>query len=249
MEELNIDEYIEYDNKQNEDQTDTDLTTLVSFTNYDVVLNTSMQLQQLMVMYEAGIDHIQTKLEILNKEFEVKKNRNPIASISSRVKEPMSIMEKLQRKGYPVTMENLMTKIFDIAGVRITCPFISDIYDVANILLSHDDIHLIELKDYIKYPKENGYRSLHLVVDVEVFFSEQKKRIPVEIQIRTIAMDFWAALEHQMAYKQGFEIPAEIYNELRDCATVIANTDERMQRIANILPSFDKDASYNIIDS
>ncbi|MCR5666741.1 MAG: GTP pyrophosphokinase family protein [Eubacterium sp.] len=244
-----MDEYIdEFSTGDESQESNTDLTSLVTFTNYDVVLNTTMQLQQLMVMYEAGIDHVETKLEILNKEFQVKKNRNPIASISSRVKEPMSIMEKLQRKGYPVTMENLMTKIFDIAGVRITCPFISDIYDVANILLSHDDIHLIELKDYIKNPKENGYRSLHLVVDVEVFFSEQKKRVPVEIQIRTIAMDFWAALEHQMTYKQGFEIPPEIYNELRDCATVISNTDERMQRIANVLPSFDKDDNYNIID-
>lgn len=206
--------------------------------NPNAILDTAMQFQQLLMLYESGIKQITTKLEILEDEFESKHERNPIETITSRIKEPMSIAEKLQRKGLPVTIDNMVTKLYDIAGIRVTCPFISDVYHVTQMLLSHDDITLVELKDYIKEPKENGYRSLHIIVKVGVFFSDQKREIPVEIQIRTIAMDFWASLEHQLHYKKDYEMPANISEELKSCADIIANTDERMQAIAKNIPNF-----------
>lgn len=150
----------------------------------------------------------------------------------------MSIAEKLQRKGLPVTIDNMVNKLYDIAGIRVTCPFISDVYHVTQMLLSQDDITLVELKDYIKNPKENGYRSLHLIVKVGVFFSDQRREIPVEIQIRTIAMDFWASLEHQLHYKKDYKMPDDICSELKSCADVIASTDERMQALARHIPDF-----------
>ncbi len=202
------------------------------------ILHTAMEFQQLLMMYQSGIKQITTKFEIIEDEYESTHARNPISTITSRIKDPMSIAEKLQRKGLPVTMDNMVNKLYDIAGIRVTCPFISDAYHVMQMLLQQDDIVLIEMKDYIKKPKKNGYRSLHVIVKVTVYFSDQKREIPVEIQIRTIAMDFWASLEHQLHYKKDYQMPSYIEAELKACAEVIASTDERMQTLAKNIPGF-----------
>ncbi len=202
------------------------------------ILNTAMEFQQLLMLYESGIKQITTKFEILEDEFESKHQRNPISSISSRIKEPLSIASKLQRKGLSVTIDNMVNKLYDIAGIRVTCPFISDVYHVTQMLLAQGDIELIEMKDYIKNPKESGYRSLHVIVKVSVYFSDQKRAIPVEIQIRTIAMDFWASLEHQLHYKKDYPMPADIKEELRSIADSIEANDIRMQALAKNIPGF-----------
>ncbi len=202
------------------------------------LINMAMQFQQLFMMYESAIKQVKTQFEILEDEFTSKHERKPISSISSRIKEPMSIAEKLQRKGLPITIDNMVTKLFDIAGIRITCPFISDVYRVFHILETLDDIEIIEQKDYIKEPKKSGYRSLHVVVKVRVSFSDQKREIPVEIQIRTIAMDFWASLEHQIHYKKDYSMPDNIEDELKAIAETIHDTDKRMQNLAEYLPDF-----------
>lgn len=192
------------------------------------------QFQQLMMMYSCAIKEIQTKLEILNDEFQSKRQRNPIEYIKCRLKKPKSILEKLKRKGLPNSPDSLM-QLNDIAGIRVVCSFIDDIYKIADMLIKQDDITLIETQDYIKNPKPSGYRSLHLVVEVPVFFSDSKRPLRVEVQIRTIAMDFWASLEHRLHYKTDGNAPEDIVEELRDCSDVIAETDERMQRVQNLL--------------
>ena len=202
------------------------------------ILNRAMELQQLLMLYESGIKQITTKFEILEDEFESRHMRNPIETITSRIKDPMSIAEKLQRKGLPLTVDNMVNKLYDIAGIRVTCPFISDVYHVTQMLLQQDDIDLIEMKDYIKNPKPSGYRSLHVIVKVGVYFSDQKREIPVEIQIRTIAMDFWASLEHQLHYKKDYEMPKDISKELKSIADTITENDRRMQELAKNIPGF-----------
>ncbi len=202
------------------------------------VMEMAMHFQQLFMMYESAVKQITTKFEILEDEFASKHQRNPIATISSRIKEPLSIAEKLQRKGLSVTIDNMVGKLYDIAGIRITCPFISDVYHVAHMLLQQDDITLIEIKDYIKEQKPSGYRSLHVIVKVGVYFSDEKREIPVEIQIRTIAMDFWASLEHQLHYKKDYTMPTNVKEELKACADTIHATDLRMQELAKNLPDF-----------
>ena len=202
------------------------------------ILNRAMELQQLLMLYESGIKQITTKFEILEDEFESRHMRNPIETITSRIKDPMSIVEKLQRKGLPLTIDNMVNKLYDIAGIRVTCPFISDVYHVTQMLLQQDDIDLIEMKDYIKNPKPSGYRSLHVIVKVGVYFSDQKREIPVEIQIRTIAMDFWASLEHQLHYKKDYKMPEDISKELKEIADTITENDRRMQELAKNIPGF-----------
>lgn len=195
-------------------------------------METNARFQELMMMYRCAIREIQTKLEILNDEFKTKSQRNPIDSIRTRIKSPASIFDKLQRKGFEVSIQSIATNLNDVAGVRVVCPFISDIYAVANMLVSQDDVEVMEVKDYIKNPKPNGYRSLHYVVIVPIFLSSGKEYMKVEVQIRTIAMNFWASLEHQMHYKQydTDEMP-EIVNELTMCAETIYHTDVHMQEI------------------
>lgn len=202
------------------------------------MLDSAMRFQQLLMLYESGIKQITTKLEILEDEFQSKHKRNPIATIQSRIKEPLSIAEKLQRKGLDVTIDNMVNRLYDIAGIRVNCPFISDVYNVTSMLLSQEDITLVQLKDYIKDPKKSGYRSLHVIVKVAVYFSDEKREIPVEIQIRTIAMDFWASLEHQLHYKKDYQMPKDISEELKSIADNIAANDERMQKLATKIPGF-----------
>lgn len=194
-------------------------------------LEQAEQIQGLLLYYSYAIKEVRTKLEILNEELAFRTNRNPIESIESRVKKPASIIEKLRRKNFPVSVESVFENLHDVAGVRVICSFIEDIYDVAEMFLNQDDIKLIEKKDYIEYPKDNGYRSLHLIIEVPVFLSDRIMNMKVEVQIRTMAMDFWAALEHQANYKKGIEGIDELIVELTDCANIINQTDRRMQEI------------------
>ena len=199
-------------------------------------VNQAFEFQELMMMYSCAIREMRTKLEVLNDELSVHHQRNPIEFITSRVKKPLSIVEKLHRYGVPVSVESVEKNLNDVAGVRVICSFIDDIYTVADMLLRQDDITLIKKKDYIEHPKDNGYRSLHLIIEIPVFFSNQKKNMRVEVQIRTIAMDFWASFDHQLKYKQNIE---DVENtdglsaELKECADIIAQTDARMQAIKN----------------
>ncbi len=189
--------------------------------------------QQLMLLYEGGIKQITTKLDILNREHRVRGMRTPIETVKSRLKTPKSIAQKLSRRGIALSIDSIVDNLNDVAGVRVICPYISDIYSVRDMLLSQADIRLYQEKDYIKNPKPNGYRSLHLVVEVPVYLSDSRQMVRVEIQIRTIAMDFWASLEHEIHYKtDAEEIPAGIVQELSQCADIIAQTDSRMEAIA-----------------
>lgn len=199
------------------------------------LLNFATQYQQLMLLYEGGIKQISTKLDILNREHRVRGMRTPIESVKTRLKTPASIAGKLRRQGKPLSIDSIMGNLNDVAGVRVICPYISDIYAVRNMLVAQSDVTLLQEKDYIRNPKPNGYRSLHLVVQVPVYLSESRQAVRVEIQIRTIAMDFWASLEHQLRYKADVEVPPQISDDLKACADVIAATDEEMQRIAKEL--------------
>ena len=199
-------------------------------------LDMERQYRQLMYLHEAAIQQITAKLNILKGEFQFSNDRNPISSISSRIKSKESIIYKMQKKGLPMTASALLANVHDIAGVRVVCPFIEDVYYVARMLVRQHDIEVIEVKDYIRQPKENGYRSLHLIVTVQVYFSETTKNIPVEIQIRTIAMDFWASTEHQLRYKKDREFTEEAQRKLKHCADLMALADEEMQEIAGTVP-------------
>lgn len=194
-------------------------------------LEQAEQIQGLLLYYSYAIKEVRTKLEILNEELAFKTKRNPIESIESRVKKPASIIEKLRRRNFPLSVESVFENLHDVAGVRVICSFIDDIYDVAEMFLSQDDITLIEKKDYIQNPKSNGYRSLHLIIEVPVFLSDRTLNMKVEVQIRTMAMDFWAALEHQANYKKGIDGIDSLVVELTDCANIINQTDRRMQEI------------------
>lgn len=196
------------------------------------ILDSIIEYKELKMAYECAIREIKTKLEILNSEFQLKYERNPISSIESRLKSNVSIFNKLKQRNLEPTFENIENELSDIAGVRVICNYIDDIYKIANALIRQNDVELINVKDYIENPKENGYRSLHLIVAIPVFFSQTTKRVKVEIQIRTIAMNFWASLEHQMKYKGGkIKDVQAISNELKLCSEVIFQTDEKMQDI------------------
>ena len=190
-----------------------------------------LEFNELMMKYNAVIREVTTKLEVLNDELSQSRQHNPIETISSRIKKPLSIAQKLQRRGEPVSIESISRCLNDVAGIRVVCPFIDDIYDIAGMLTRQDDVTVIECKDYIKNPKPNGYRSLHLILEVPVFFSHYKQPMRVEVQIRTVAMDFWASLEHQIRYKNDSPETRKIADELKECADVIAQTDRKMQNL------------------
>ena len=190
-----------------------------------------VEYKELMMMYTCAMKEIRTKFDVLNTEFNVRYQRNPINFINTRLKRFSSILDKLEKKNIPITLGNVEEYVKDVAGVRVICSYVDDIYEIAKTFVHQDDIVLLEEKDYIAKPKENGYRSLHLIVQVPVFFANQTKNMTVEVQIRTIAMDFWASLEHQLKYKQEVENEQEIIDELKECADIIASTDERMLKI------------------
>lgn len=189
------------------------------------------QWKSTMFLYSSALKSINTKIEILNNEFIQLYNYNPIEHITSRLKTPASIVKKLQHDGREVTIENMVEYLNDIAGIRIICSFMSDIYPIADMIARQADITVLHVKDYIKYPKSNGYKSYHMVVTIPVYLTDGKKDTKVEIQIRTIAMDFWASLDHQLKYKKEMQNAAEISEELKQCADVIAQTDKRMLEI------------------
>ena len=196
-----------------------------------VFIDQEMKFREMMMMYSCAIKEVKTKLQVLNDELSITRKRNPIEFIKSRIKQPTSIASKLKRKGCPVTVESAMDVLSDVAGVRVICAFIDDIYKVADMLTAQDDIELIKRKDYIKNPKMNGYRSLHLIVEVPVFFSDHKELMRVEVQIPTIAIAFWASLEHQLKYQKYIDDAENIMYELRACADVINRTDYHMQSL------------------
>lgn len=186
--------------------------------------------------YEAAMREMVVRFEILNRDISVRATRNPIHHIESRVKAPVSIYEKLLRYGKEPTLGNVEKYLMDVAGVRVIVSYISDAYVLADRLKRQDDLELVQLKDYIAHPKPNGYRSLHAIFRVPVYFADGKQMVPVEVQIRTVAMDYWASLEHELNYKAATKVASgEIYDELKDCSTVIEGVEERMQKLAKKL--------------
>ena len=199
--------------------------------NAEEVLKMAYDMQRSIVLYESGIQEVRTKLEILQREAQIKGGHTPIETIKSRVKNVFSVLEKLERKGFEVSMKSVEENLHDVAGIRVICPYIEDIYEVAEWLHRQDDLRILIEKDYIKNPKPNGYRSFHMVVEVPVFLADSKRYVRVEIQLRTIAMEFWASLEHQIRYKGPEAVPESISSKLRHCAQTIAAIDEQMLEI------------------
>ena len=191
----------------------------------------------LMSYYQCAIMEVETKFKVLNEEFSLEYDRNPIESIKTRVKSMDSLVKKIKRKNIPLTLTGIEEGIKDIAGVRVICSFPDDIYMLADCLLKQDDVVLVEKKDYIQNPKPSGYRSLHLIIEVPIFLQNEKRMVTVEVQLRTIAMDFWASLEHKLRYKKDIQEDQAKYleAEMQECAKVSAALDERMQNVKNIL--------------
>ncbi len=189
------------------------------------------EFQMMMMKYDCALSEVRTKLEVLNKELSLRYNRNPFESIKSRIKTPVSIYEKLRRKGIPFSLENIQNNLSDIAGCRAICSFVDDIYMLADCLKKQDDVTLLVEKDYISEPKDSGYRSLHLIVEIPIFLTDTKEYMRVEVQFRTIAMDFWASLEHKMKYKKDIENAELISEDLKFSADLINQLDRRMQQI------------------
>lgn len=196
--------------------------------------------QELMTRYRCAIMEVETKLNVLNAEFSLRNEQNPVKSIDSRLKSIEGIVHKAQRNNIPPNIESIEKEMFDIAGVRVICSFTEDIYNICDWLLDQDDIRLISKKDYIKNPKPNGYRSLHLIIEIPIFLQKEKKWMKVEVQLRTIGMDFWASLEHKIKYKKSIpkEIEQEIVSELTECATISATLDEKMEAIKHKIMIF-----------
>ena len=189
------------------------------------------EFSRFMMLYQFGISELLTKVNILKDEFTHINQYSPIEHVTSRVKSPDSILRKAQRLNVPLTIDDISKNIFDIAGVRITCSFISDTYRIAEMLTSQTDLRVIEREDYIADPKPNGYKSLHLIVEVPVFMSDRVRHVPIELQIRTIAMDFWASLEHKIYYKYNREVPVELLDELTEAAAAAHRLDVKMERL------------------
>ncbi len=194
----------------------------------------SADFRRLMTYYKCAIREIETKFDVLDDEYSLQNDRNPISGIKTRLKSISSIAEKLKRKHQPWTVESVEANLNDVAGVRVVCSFVQDVYTLAEALLKQDDITLIEKKDYIKQPKENGYRSLHLIVEVPIFLEKEKRPMRVEIQLRTIAMDCWASLEHQLRYKKGVEFNDEMQNALLECAKHSMELDTQMDQLRSM---------------
>ncbi len=193
---------------------------------------------KLMSYYKCAMMEIETKFNVLNEEFSMQHDRNPISSIKCRLKSPGSIVNKIKKNGLPYNLAAVEEHIRDVAGVRVCCAFIEDVYMLADALLKQDDVILIEKKDYIANPKPNGYRSLHLIVEIPIFLANEKRTMKVEIQLRTIAMDFWASLEHQLRYKKDFEFTQAMADELLSCAELSAALDRKMDALRDQVLNF-----------
>lgn len=190
-----------------------------------------VELTRFMMAYKFALDEMNTKINILKEEFLHIHDYNPIEHVTSRVKSPESILKKMIRKGHELSLSSIRENLKDISGIRITCSFISDIYKISDMLVKQKDVKLITTKDYIQNPKPNGYQSLHLIVEIPIYMSDREVHIPVEIQIRTIAMDFWASLEHKIFYKYNKVVPEKVTNELKEAATTAAELDRKMERL------------------
>lgn len=184
--------------------------------------------EEVNLIYNAALKQVQTKMEILNDEFQRVHRYNPIEHIKARIKSSESIVKKLKRYGYESTIENMITYVNDIAGIRIICSFTSDIYRIADMVANQKDIKVLSIKDYITYPKASGYKSYHMILSVPVYLSDRIEETKVEMQIRTVAMDFWASLEHKMHYKFEGDAPQHIKDELVECAHMVSDLDARM---------------------
>ena len=195
------------------------------------VVDSMVKYKEMIMMYTCAMREIQTKFEVMNTDCKMRSRRNPISAIHTRIKSTASILEKMTRLNVPFSIDGIVENINDIAGIRVICSYVDDIYLLADALLKQEDIQLLAKKDYIANPKPNGYRSLHLIVTVPVFFMDQKRDMKVEVQIRTIAMDFWASLEHQLKYKQKNDCQENVTTQLKACAEVIAATDEHMLKL------------------
>lgn len=201
----------------------------------DWMSKNALPYRELMAYYKCAMMEMETKFRVLDEELSLKYDHNPIESIESRLKSPESLFDKLDRRNLPMSTESIEKNIFDIAGVRVICSYPSDIYMLSEALLKQDDIKLVEKKDYIKNPKPNGYRSLHLIIEIPIFLHDRKKMMKVEVQLRTISMDWWASLEHKIRYKKNIpqDVADQIWNDLYQCAEVSAELDRRMEAIQN----------------
>ena len=196
----------------------------------------SSDMHALLQKYEAAMREMVVRFEILDRELSLKRNRNPIHHIESRIKQPVSIYEKLLRYGKEPTIGNLEEYLMDVAGVRVICSYVNDVYSLVELLRAQDDLEIVRIKDYIANPKPNGYRSLHAIVRVPVYFMDSKRMVPVEVQIRTIAMNYWASLEHDLKYKAIAEMKdVDVVDELKDCSHILEDVEKRMQILADIL--------------
>lgn len=191
----------------------------------------TMPYRELMAYYKCALMEVETKFRVLSEELSLQYDRNPIETIKTRIKSLDSIVKKLERKNLPIVTESIEQNIFDVAGIRVICAFPSDIYELSQAFLRQDDITLIEQKDYIKHPKESGYRSLHLIVEIPIFLHDEKKPMKVEVQFRTISMDWWASLEHKILYKKDVVISDDITSQLYECAEAAAALDAKMEKI------------------
>ena len=206
----------------------------------DSIRSFTMRYKELMAYYRCAMMEVETKFRVLSENFSLEDDRNPIEAIKTRMKSPESISNKLQSRSLPLTIESIEENLNDVAGVRVICGFPGDIYRLAEAFLSQDDVTLIEKKDYIDNPKRNGYRSLHLIVSVPIYLHDEKRHMRVEVQFRTIAMDWWASLEHQIRYKKDVSVTNEHAKELRDCAEQAALLDYRMEQLYSTIQGEDR---------
>jgi putative GTP pyrophosphokinase len=190
-----------------------------------------VELTRFMMAYKFALDEMTTKINILKDEFNYIHDYNPIEHVKSRLKSPESLIKKIQRKECEFSLASIKENIKDIAGMRITCSFISDIYEISRMISGQKDVRVVEYKDYIKNPKPNGYQSLHMILEIPIFMSDREELTYVEVQIRTIAMDFWASLEHKIYYKYNKDVPLRILQELKDAATISSNLDQKMESL------------------
>ena len=204
----------------------------------DIVQKHAKPYKELMAYYRCAMMEVSAKFNVLNEELSLQYDRNPIETIKTRLKSPESIVEKLNRKGLPITVESIEENLNDVAGVRGICSYTSDIYMLSDAFIRQDDITLIQRKDYIQNPKPNGYRSLHLIVEIPIFLHDEKRMMKVEVQFRTISMDFWASLEHKIRYKKDLPVIDEIDRELLECAELSAQLEDRMERIQKLADQY-----------
>lgn len=186
-----------------------------------------------LIAYKFAIDEVRTKLNILNEEFQISHDYNPIEHIKTRLKKPGSIIKKLEKKNIEVSYENANQHVRDIAGVRVICSFLTDVHRILDMICSQDDVEVIQIKDYVKNPKASGYQSIHAIIEIPIYLSSGAKRVKVEVQIRTIAMDFWASLEHKIYYKYNRGIPVTIQQRLKETADIILTLDSKMLALKN----------------